>query len=123
MNMTNNEDPTEVYKSIIDQLVEKSKSMHGRLVVDEGIYSKAPSHSSYNAFVKSLNENQKQLLASMLDSERSSAIHDVLAVFTWWIDCKNVAWTYKDKKMDMQLSEMGLHGDYMGRLGDWDWPD
>jgi hypothetical protein len=59
----------------------------------------------------------------MLTHERESAIHDVLATLTWWIDCRDVGLTYQGAAMPVQLSGMGLHGDYVGRQDDWEWPN
>lgn len=59
----------------------------------------------------------------MLQEERDGAIHDVLAGLTWWIDCQEVGFTFRGESMPVDLSGMGLHGDYIGRREGWDWPD
>lgn len=114
--------PVEVYKHIIDQLVERTPSLGARLVREEGSYSKAPAFHHTNDLVRALTTEQRAILAEMLTHERESAIHDVLAALTWWIDCREVGLTYQGKPMPTQLSEMGLHGDYIGRRDDWEWP-
>lgn len=114
--------PVEVYKQIIDQLVEDSPSLGARLVAEEGIYSKAPALHHTNELVGALTPEQRTVLAEMLTHERESAIHDVLATLTWWIDCRDVALTYQGKPMPVQLSGEGLHGDYVGRRNSWEWP-
>lgn len=118
--MTN--DPVEVYKQIIDQLVERSPSMGARLVAEQGVYSKAPALEKTNNLVRSLTQEQRKMLMQILAHERQSAIHDVLAALTWWIDCRGVGLTYQGQPMPVQLSGEGLHGDYVGRLADWQWP-
>jgi len=112
----------EVYKQIIDQLVERSPSLGARLVTEQGIYSKAPALKTLNELVESLTPQQRAVLAEILAHERWSAIHDVLAALTWWIDARNVGLTYRGEPMPTQLSEMGLHGDYVGRRDGWEWP-
>jgi hypothetical protein len=114
--------PVEVYKQIIDQLVERSPSLGARLVAEQGIYSKAPALQHTNELVRSLTPEQRALLAEMLNHERQGAIHDVLAALTWWIDCRSVGLTYEGQPMPVQLSGEGLHGDYIGRLDRWKWP-
>ena len=114
--------PLDVYKQIIDDLVQRSPSLGARLVVEKGIFSKAPDLQPLNGLVQSLKPDQRAMLAQMLTHERSSAIHDVLAAITWWIDCCNVGLTYRGEPMPVQLSGMGLHGDYVGRRDDWEWP-
>jgi hypothetical protein len=115
--------PVEVYKQIIDQLVQRSHSLGAQLVTKEGIYSKAPAFRHTNDLVCALTPEQRVVLAEMLTHERESAIHDVLAALTWWIECREVGLTYQGKPMPTQLSEMGLHGDYIGRRDDWEWPN
>ena len=115
--------PVQVYKQIIDDLVQRSPSLGARLVSERGIYSKAPAQQHLNALVERLTPEERSLLAQMLTHERSGAIHDVLAVITWWIDCRDVAFTYGGEPMPVQLSGMGLHGDYVGRKDNWKWPD
>lgn len=114
--------PVEIYKQIIDQLVERSESLGARQVTEEGIYSNAPSLLPLNALVQRLTPEERSLLAQMLTHERFGAIHDVLAALTWWMDCRDVAITYRGQPMPSQLSGMGLHGDYVGRVDGWPWP-
>src|SRR6267378_6303628 len=114
--------PVEIYKQIIDQLVERSPSLGARLVTEQGIYSKAPALQQTNELVRSLTSEQRALLAQMLNHERQGAVHDVLAALTWWIDCRSVGLTYEGQPMPVQLSGEGLHGDYVGRLDGRKWP-
>ena len=59
----------------------------------------------------------------MVHDERTSAIHDVLADLTWWITTRRVGLTFNGQPMPVELSGMGLHGDYVGRLNGWEWPE
>lgn len=58
----------------------------------------------------------------MLQAERDGAIHDVLAVLSWWIDCRDVGFAVDGEPMPVSLSGTGLHGDYVGRRDGWQWP-
>src|SRR5260370_41568954 len=51
------------------------------LVIQQGIFSKAPAKQGFNAFVQSLSTEQRQMLAQMLHAERTAAIHDVSRLF------------------------------------------
>ena len=116
--------PIDTYMAIIDQLV--SETSHGvseRLVAEDGIWSRAPREDAANEFVRSLSTDQRGMLARMLHKERTGAIHDVLALLTWWILTQDVALTFRGEPMPTDLSGMGLHGDYVGRLADWEWPN
>ena len=112
----------DAYEEIIDQLVtETSHGISERLVAETGIFSKAPERQKFNLFVQSLSTEQRGTLAEMLHAERTSAIHDVLAVFTWWATARDLAFTYRSEPMPIGF-EGGLHLDYVGRLNDWQWP-
>ena len=115
--------PKSVYMNFIDQLVEDSDPISSRLISENKMFSKAAGHEKYNSFVSKLNSDQRQLLSEMMRLEREAAIHDVLASLTWHIECNDVTLNYKGEEMPVQLSGMGLHGDYIGRLSkEWDWP-
>ena len=59
----------------------------------------------------------------MLNDERMGAIHDALAVLTWWISSQGLGLTFWDEFMPVELSGAGLHGDYIGRRDGWEWPN
>jgi hypothetical protein len=116
--------PSDAYKAIIDQLAfETRRGGAGQRVREKGIYSAAPAHAAFNAFIRSLSEEQKKLLSDMLIHERDGAIGDVLAVLSWWTSCRQVGFTFRGEPMPVDLSGMGLHGDYVGRADDWPWPE
>ena len=114
----------DVYTRIIDRLVEKTPSVSGLLIAEEGLYSRGqgPFISDMNRFVKSLSKDQRKALSMMLTNERRRAIGDVLADLTWWITCHGVALFVGDEPMPVDLSGGGLDGDYVGRLEGWEWP-
>jgi hypothetical protein len=116
--------PLAAYKAIIDQLVGETRLFgSGSLVKERGIFSNAPAHSEFNEFIQSLSPKHRDLLANMLIEERDGAIHDVLALLTWWITSKGVDLTLNGEPLPADLSGMGMHGDYVGRREGWDWPE
>ena len=115
--------PSDVYKDIIDLLVsETSESVSANLVL-KGTYSKSSAAEPANEFVQSLSSEQRALLSDILRRERRSAIHDLLAVLSWYIDCHDVALTFRGEQMPVDLWDMGLHGDYISRLEGDGWPE
>jgi Family of unknown function (DUF6547) len=115
--------PIDAYKAIIDQLVNETRpGGAGFQVTDKGIFSRVPAHRAFNEFIASLSADQRELVSQMLLQERDGAIHDVLAVLSWWIDCRDLGFRLKGEPMPVDLSGMGLHGDYVGRIGGWKWP-
>jgi hypothetical protein len=116
--------PVDAYKAIIDQLVaETSYGVSEKLVSHEGIFSRARADEGFNSFVQSLSTEQRATLGKILHAERTSAIHDVLAVLSWWVSVGDLGFTFRGESMPVDLSGMGLHGDYVGRRYDWEWPN
>ena len=115
--------PIDAYKAIIDQLLNETRRLgSSEHVAKCRIFSKAPAHREFNDFIGSLNRSQREILARMLQEERDGAIHDVLAALTWWVVSRGVGLTFHGEPMPVDLSGMGLHGDYVGRREGWDWP-
>jgi hypothetical protein len=124
--LTEPETPLEAYKAIIDGFVtETTHSVLASLVENEAVFVRNPvgDEVEINQFVGSLAPEQRGQLAAMLREERKGAIHDVLASLTWWILAHDVGLTFRNEPMPVEISGMGLHGDFIGRLqGDWNWP-
>ena len=115
--------PLEAYKTIVDQLVTETRISGSAFQIKQhGVFSNAADHAEYNEFICSVSDNQRELLSRMLSVERDGTIHDVLAMLTWWILTKGVGLTFHGASMPVELSGMGLHGDYIGRRDGWDWP-
>jgi hypothetical protein len=121
--MSEPDTPIGVYKAIIDQLVSETRLLGSSShVAESSMFSKAPAHCEFNEFIRSLGPEQREILSRMLQEERDGAIHDSLAALTWWIDARDVGLTFQGEPMPLDLSGMGLHGDYVGRRDGWDWP-
>lgn len=116
--------PIDVYKRIIDDLVTKTPSVSGKLISNEGAYTHGQGEFGMrmNKFVKGLSVDERNLLEAMLTDERRSAIGDVLSLLTWWITCHGLSLSVHGEPLPVDLSGMGLHGDYSGRLEGWNWP-
>ena len=117
--------PADVYKLFIDTLAtETSDSVRARLVAADGYFSHATEHEPLDRFVARLSPDQRQLLAEMLRNERQAAIHDVLALLSWLIQCHDVDLTFRGEAMPVALLDgPGLHGDYICRRQGEEWPD
>ena len=118
------ENPADFYKRLIDDCVHDSKDLLAEKLrkVDS---TELDLVSDVGLLVHALTPEQRATLAGMLDSARVSAFHDFLATLTWWIDCHGLRLTYRGQPVPVDLSGMGLHGDYVGRLetvDPWQWP-
>ena len=116
--------PIDCYKAIIDMLVNEVRLRGaGHQVSERGVFSQAPAHQEFNRLIGSLSQDQRTLVAEMLQDERHDAIHDVLSTLTWWIITRGVGITFQGLVMPVDVSGGGLHGDYVGRCQGWQWPD
>lgn len=95
----------------------------GRRLEQDGWYSNDPNEAELDAFARALTPKQRKLLSRMLLQERDDTIHDVLALLTWWIRIRDVGLSFRGEPMPVELSGMGLHGDYVGRREGWEWPE
>jgi len=122
INVNETDNGRDIYKKFIDDLVEDEINVSAKLIEEQGIYAKDDELHSLNDFVSRLNEVDRDILIKMLKEERKNVTHDILATLTWLIDCYDVTICHKGKEMPVQLSGMGLHGDYIGRIQGWEWP-
>jgi hypothetical protein len=115
--------PADAYKAIIDHLVDEVRLLGSSgQVAKSSFFSNAPAHGRFNEFICRLSPDDRKLLSEMLQDERDGTIHDVLAALTWWMTARGVGLTFRGEAMPIELSGMGLHGDYVGRRDGWEWP-
>jgi hypothetical protein len=113
------------YQRIIDQLVAETRenSAYSKRVSANLPFPVESEQSAFNDLLISLTNEQRVLLSKVLLEERHSSIHDVLAVLSWWIECRGVGLSVKDHAVQVGFSGMGMHGDYVGRVNNWAWPE
>jgi len=120
--MFENNSPIKVYQKLIDDFVEMTNSNRYDGIVNQKSYSHAKGDEKYNEFLSELNESQRKILVNIIDRERESVVHDILAELTWWIDCEEL--TICHRGIDLpKYFEGGLHYDYIGRINGWKWPE
>ena len=114
-----------MYRKIIDQLVNETRtnSAYSKRASENQQFPVESEQVEFNDLLTSLTSEQRLLLSKVLLQERSSSIHDVLAVFSWWVECRGFGFSLNDQPMPVGLSGMGMHGDYVGRVDNWAWPE
>ena len=70
--------PIDEHKFLIESMVKLRGSIGAKLLRTEGIVTRASRLSQFNDLASKLDEGGRELLAQILEKERSSAIHDVL---------------------------------------------
>jgi hypothetical protein len=123
--MNTDDSPATTYKAIIDQLVDQTRlgSVLARRVFENNPFPSASGQFIFNELLASLTEHQRRMMSQVLYEERESTIHDVLALLSWWIGCRGVGLSVEGQPMPVDFSGEGLHGDFVGRCGEWAWPD
>ena len=66
------------HQAFIEALVERNPSIGADLIRREGLYSRARTDAPLNALVESLDDEQRELLARIVQQERTSAIFAAL---------------------------------------------
>jgi hypothetical protein len=123
--MNTDDNPAEIYKAIIDQLVDQTRlgSVLAMRAFENKAFPSESGQSSFNELLASLTDHQRTVMSQVLRAERESTIHDVLALLSWWIECRGVGLSVKGQPMPVDFSGEGLHGDFVSRCDDWSWPD
>lgn len=108
------------YKKFIDGLVELSDSVEARRVLTGWRHPEpSPERRKVEDFLSALDDDQRQILASLLQEERTGGIHDALAFL------ESEEYTISDDKgrafKGSPFSE--LHFDYAARLEGDPWPE
>ncbi len=108
------------YQAIIDDLVRCSEGCVSAQRLEKAL--PLVGEQAVNTLSHSLTDDQRRRVADALRSERSAAIHDALVILTEWIDCRGLTLHLDGEVMPVDLSGMGLHGDFIGRATGWEWP-
>ncbi len=107
------------YREFIDGLVEISGSIQARRIERNFRHPEpSPEVAELEEFIDSLTEQQKTLLTKMLREEKSSGIHDALALF------EAEEYTISDPRGRSFTGSpyADLHFDYVARLEGDPWP-
>lgn len=111
------------YREFIDGLVAATPSVAEQRLRVEGIYGRAREDEPINSFVCGLRAEERELIARICRAERTAAIHDVLAQLSELLGAEGASFTMSGDELPVDESGMGLHGDFIGRLDDWPWPE
>ena len=113
----------EIYKNIIDKLVDKSKNC---VSADWAISGKVKGNSKdtekLNAIFSKLSKYERKVLAQYLLETYADGIYDALCEIEWYIDCKDMKITVEGEELPITAFE-GLGNDFIGRRNDWEWSE
>lgn len=113
----------EIYKGIIDGLVEMSKSCVDATAVRNGKVSGVDAaKSGINEVLYKLNKQELNVLADFILETYHAGIYDTLEQLEWLSCCKDMVITVEGQTLPLDKYE-GIPNDYIGRCSDWEWPD
>lgn len=110
------------YKDFIDGLVEIRPGVLSRWVLTTG-WPKTEENIKVNAFIGSLSEEQKQLLAQIIQQSRDGGIHDVLVYLNDEINLNGMKLIKNDIEIAKEPFDSEMYFDWVCRREGDPWPD
>lgn len=110
------------YKSMIDELVKRSRSVKSEWV-KKGQFPATSENEEINNLLVSLSTEQKNLIARLINETKSSGIHDTLAYFSELQHLSNLTISINGKELPNQPFGTELNFDYCARQSGDDWPE
>jgi hypothetical protein len=112
----------EEYRSLIDQLVDRSESAKARWVLD-GQFPATDDNESINEVLSGLTPKQKTVMASLINDAKSSGIHDTLALFSELQNLSNLKISINESELPIEPFGTELNFDYVARKSGDEWPE
>ena len=111
----------EEYKSFIDELVERKESAVSRWVTGEG-FPDTPENDEKNKLLSSLSQEQKIVLANIIQEAKESGIHDTLFYINELIIAEQLILYKNDIKLPVEPFDTELNFDFVARSAGEKWP-
>lgn len=109
------------YKGFVDALVKLKSSAYAHWM-RRGYWPKTSENESINKLVSRLSAEDRELLASAIESARTSGIHDVLAYLQEQMDRKRLKIVIAGSELPNSPFGTELHYDFVSRLNGDEWP-
>ena len=111
----------ELYKEFIDGLVGRKNGTDTQRILGKG-YPDTEEKRPYNELIASLSEEQKQVLAKLVQGAREGGIHDTLAYMDEMIDCDGLELLQNGEKFVTDSFD-SMHYDFICRCEGDEWPE
>jgi hypothetical protein len=114
-------DPISEHKALIDVLVARNPCLAASLVRESGVYSRAAGNGRFNNLVRRLSSDDRELLAEMLQEQRTFAHFDALV----WLNeaCVIDGLKFMKNGIEIPAEPFGhtMFEEYVAVLQDRDW--
>lgn len=111
----------ELYKNFIDGLVARKNGAYSKWILGKG-YPDSESNKSINEFLLSLTEEQKEILAKIVQRSREGGIHDTLAYINEMVECDGLSLS-QDGEFLVCDEFVSMHFDFVCRCEGDEWPE
>ncbi|WP_312431041.1 DUF6547 family protein [Lacrimispora sp.] len=111
----------ELYKALIDKLVQMSRSCAAANSIIKGKVHGTEAETGINDVLFKLNEKEKTILAKYVLNTYHSGIYDTLEQLEWLRECKAMVITVDGEILPTGKYE-GMPCDYIGHHENWEWP-
>lgn len=111
----------ELYKNFIDGLVEHKECIESKWVRGNG-YPSIKDNEKINMFLESLTDDERQIIAEMLQSAREGGIHDTLAYMDEMVDLQGLTLNQQGETYPVDAFE-SMHYDFVCRREGDAWPE
>jgi len=110
------------YKSMIDELVERSSSTKAEWV-KRGQFPEAAENETINKVLSSLSSEQKSVIAALINDAKSSGVHDALAYFSELQNLNSLKISINQIELPVEPFGTELNFDYIARQSGDEWPE
>lgn len=111
----------ELYKEFIDGMVSRKNGTDAKRILGKG-YPDTEEKRPYNELLAALSDEQKQVLAKLVQSAREGGIHDTLAYMDEMIDCDGLELLQNGEKFVTDKFD-SMHYDFICRCEGAEWPE
>lgn len=115
--------PFELWKSFVDSFAAMHDGVHKTWLLERGQYPDTEDNAAINAFLSSLNQEQRELVASMLVAARRGGVHDTLVVLHERMHFNEGVYCEGGVQMEVEPFGYTLFQDYVGRRDGYEWPE
>ncbi len=110
------------YKSMIDELVERSGSTKAEWV-KKGQFPETAANETINKVLSSLSPEQKSVIAALINDAKSSGIHDTLAYLSELQNLNDLKISINQIELPVEPFGTELNFDYIARQSGDEWPE
>ncbi len=110
------------YKSMIDELVERSGSTKAEWV-QKGQFPETVENETINKVLSGLSSEQKSVIAALINDAKSSGVHDTLAYLSELQNLNDLRISINQIELPVEPFGTELNFDYIARQSGDEWPE